>query len=91
MLHEIADAFDLAIDERLGVVRAEVTSAEPLDNAQRDRIQEELTRVAGKQARCEFSVNPDLIGGVVARIGSTVYDGSVRSQLENLRERLIAN
>ena len=50
----------------------------------------ELSRLSGKQVRCDFSIDPALIGGVVARIGSTVYDGSVRSQLETLRERLVA-
>jgi F-type H+-transporting ATPase subunit delta len=50
----------------------------------------ELSRVAEKQVRCEFFIDPTLIGGIVARMGSTVYDGSVRTQLETLRERLVA-
>lgn len=91
MLAEIAKAFEGALDERLGVVRAEVASAAPLDDEQRNNLQGELSRVAGKQVRCEFSINSELIGGVVARIGSTVYDGSVRSQLQRLRERLVTS
>jgi F-type H+-transporting ATPase subunit delta len=47
--------------------------------------------VSGKQVRCEFSIDPNLIGGVTARIGSTVYDGSVRTQLQTMREQLIAH
>lgn len=90
MLGEIADAFEAVLDERAGLVRAEVQSAAPLNEQERSAIQQELARVAGKQVRCEFSTDPALIGGVVARIGSTVYDGSVRTQLASLRERLAA-
>ena len=90
ILGEIADAFETVLDERSGVVRAEVQSAAELNERQRAAIQQELSRVAGKQVRCEFAVDPALIGGVVARVGSTVYDGSVRTQLASMRERLAA-
>jgi len=90
ILNEIADAVEIALDERLGVVRADVKSALTLNDRQQIDLQQELSRVSGKQVRCDFSIDPGLIGGVIARIGSTVYDGSVRSQLENLRERLVA-
>jgi F-type H+-transporting ATPase subunit delta len=89
-LSEIADAFQNALDERLGIVRAAVTSAAPLNDRQQTELQQTLSRVAGRQVRCEFDTDPELIGGVVARIGSTVYDGSVRTQLETLRERLVS-
>ena len=90
ILEDVAEAFEAAIDERMGVVRAEVRSAAPLNDQQRDALRQELSRVANKQVRCDFSVDPALIGGVVARIGSTVYDGSVRTQLDTLHERLVA-
>jgi F-type H+-transporting ATPase subunit delta len=90
-LNEIADAFELALDERMGILRAEVTSAAPLDETQQAALQQQLSRVSGKQVRCEFKIDPALIGGVTARIGSTVYDGSVRTQLQNMRERLVAH
>lgn len=90
LLNDIAEAFEAALDERLGVVRADVKSAAPLNDRQQLELQQELSRVSGKQVRCDFSTDPELIGGVVARIGSTVYDGSVRTQLEGLRERLVA-
>jgi len=90
ILNEIAEAFEAALDERMGLVRADVRSAAPLNESQRTALQQELSRVANKQVRCDFSVDPSLIGGVVARIGSTVYDGSVRTQLETLRERLVS-
>jgi F-type H+-transporting ATPase subunit delta len=91
LLDEIADAFEQALDERMGIVRAEVTSAGPLNDGQQAELQQELSRVSGKQVRCNYSIDPELIGGVVARIGSTVYDGSVRTQLQNMRERLVAH
>ncbi len=89
-LPDVAEAFEIVLDERLGIVRADVKSAAPLNDRQQSDLQQELSRLSGKQVRCNFSIDPELIGGVVARIGSTVYDGSVRSQLETLRERLVA-
>ena len=71
------------MDERLGFVRAEVSSAAPLDAPRQVRILEsELSRLTGKRMRLRFDVDPELLGGVVARIGSTVYDGSVRGELQ---------
>jgi F-type H+-transporting ATPase subunit delta len=90
MLDEVIDAFESEIDARLGIVRAQVTTAAPLDDTQRAEMQATLARVAGKQVRADFKVDPALIGGAVARIGSTIYDGSVRGQLDTLRTRLVS-
>ncbi|HYP12961.1 MAG TPA: ATP synthase F1 subunit delta [Bryobacteraceae bacterium] len=90
ILHDIATAFESALDERMGYVRADVRSAVPLSTRHQADLEQELSRVAGKRVRLHFQVDPALIGGVVARIGSTVYDGSVRTQLEQMRERLVA-
>jgi F-type H+-transporting ATPase subunit delta len=89
-LSEMREAFEIAIDEALGVVRAEVVSADKLDDQQSAALQTELTRLSGKQVRLQFSVDPSLLGGVLARLGSTVYDGSIRGQLEQMRRRLTA-
>lgn len=90
LLGDIRRSFQTLLDERLGVVRADVSSALPLDEAQRARVAAELGRVTGKQVRCEYSVDPALVGGVSARIGSTIYDGSVRGRLATLRRSLAA-
>ena len=90
LLDDMADAYETALDERLGILRADVKSASPLSDRQQSDLQQELSRLSGKRVRCDFSIDPALIGGVIARIGSTVYDGSVRSQLEAMRERLVA-
>ena len=76
------------MDERLGFARAEVSSPRELTETQRGAINSQLDRITGKRIRMRFSVDPTLIGGVVARIGSTVYDGSVRGQLQTLGRRL---
>ena len=87
-LAEVIDAFDMLLDERLGFIRAEVVSASELEPRQKDRLSEELAKLAASQVRMRFAVDPDLIGGVTARLGSKVYDGSVRGQLATLRQRL---
>lgn len=86
----IADALEVVLDERLGFARAEVTSAAELNQEQRTELGAVLERLTGKRVRARFAVDRALIGGVVARIGSTVYDGSVRGQLQSIERRLSA-
>jgi F-type H+-transporting ATPase subunit delta len=92
-VHEIpsmVEAFEVLLDEHLGFIRADVTSATPLDDAQKSALGEQLTRMAGKKAKLNFETDPALVGGVVARMGSKVYDGSVKGQLERLRATLLS-
>ena len=88
-LGDIIERFELALEERSGIVSAEVTSARELADAQRNELKASLEKRTGKQVKFNFALDPDLIGGVVTRVGSTVYDSSVRTQLENLREELV--
>jgi F-type H+-transporting ATPase subunit delta len=88
LLGAILSSFDLIMDERLGFARAEVSSPRELTETQRGAISAQLEHTTGKRIRTRFAVDPELIGGVVARIGSTVYDGSVRGQLLTLGRRL---
>ncbi len=90
LLSEIIHSFETIVDERLGFARADVTSARELTAEQRTALTAELERLTGKRIRMRFSVDESLIGGAVARIGSTVYDGSVRGQLQSLGRRLEA-
>lgn len=87
-LSQIREALEVVLDERLGIVRAEVSSAQPLNAEQTRTIEAQLERVSGKQIRMRTTVDPELLGGVIARIGSTVYDGSIRGQLEVMRRKL---
>jgi F-type H+-transporting ATPase subunit delta len=74
--------------EKLGRVRAKVTSAVPLDEAAARLLAEKIAGATKAQVVVERAVDPALIGGVVAQVGSLVYDGSVRTQLEQLRRTL---
>ena len=88
IISEIREAFDRQVDERLGFAQAEVISAAALDQRLSNNLQSELSELTGKRMRLRFRIDPDLIGGVVARIGSTVYDGSVRGELRLLAKKL---
>lgn len=71
------------------IVRAEVTTALPLAPDRMTQIQQRLAEVTGRHVMLTTKVDPALIGGVIARVGSTVYDGSVATQLVKIRERLV--
>jgi F-type H+-transporting ATPase subunit delta len=88
LLEEAGEAFEMEIDARRGVVRVDVASPRELTAAEREALSRELAGLTGRQPRLRFRLEPGLIGGLVARVGSTVYDGSVRGQLEGMRHRL---
>ncbi|HXG33663.1 MAG TPA: ATP synthase F1 subunit delta [Bryobacteraceae bacterium] len=88
LLGEIRDAFQAVVDERQGIRRADVVSARELGDSERKLVSDQLSRLTGKRVLCRFALDAGLIGGLTARIGSTIYDGSVRGQLEVLRRRL---
>jgi F-type H+-transporting ATPase subunit delta len=88
VIGDIREAFEEQLDERLGFVRAEVSSAAPLSAPLSAGLEAELSKLTGKRMRLRFDVDPDLLGGVVARIGSTVYDGSIRGELRELGRKL---
>ncbi|MDI1240550.1 MAG: ATP synthase F1 subunit delta [bacterium] len=88
-LREINDKFASVLEERSGRVAADVISARELSADQKGELKANLEKLTGKQVQLNFGIDQSIIGGVVTRVGSTVYDGSVRTQLENLREELI--
>jgi F-type H+-transporting ATPase subunit delta len=87
-LSEVNKRFAQILDERSGVVSAEVTTARPVAQSSQDALRTKLTAMTGKSVRLSFTTDEELIGGIVTRIGSTIYDGSVRNQLQQVRERL---
>ena len=89
LLPTIARAYRAMADNRAGRVRATVTSAVPLGAAELDRVRGALEQRTGRKVVAETHVDPELIGGVVARVGDLVLDGSVRTQLDELRRRLL--
>jgi F-type H+-transporting ATPase subunit delta len=76
------------VDERKGIVAARVTAAASLNSAEQAALRESLARATGKQVNLTVGTDPDLLAGVIVQIGSTVYDGSIRTQLQEMRKRL---
>lgn len=90
-LPAIARELNLMVDEKAGRVRATVTSARPLSTDQTGQIQQALEKNSGKQVLLEKKEDPTLLGGVIAQVGDLVFDGSVRTQLELMREQILAD
>jgi F-type H+-transporting ATPase subunit delta len=90
-LGAVVEAFGKLREEKLNVARALVTTALPLDHGDRSSWEEALAKAAGKPVRIEYNTDPSLIGGAVARIGSVLYDGSVRGSLEKIRQSLLGD
>jgi F-type H+-transporting ATPase subunit delta len=90
-LSGIIDAFEKLVDERLGKLQVEVASARGLDRQQQQALIERLEAMTGKRIVLNLKIVSDLVGGLVVRLGSTVYDGSVRGQLEALGRQLTSN
>jgi F-type H+-transporting ATPase subunit delta len=89
VLPGIARELRAMVDEKVGRVRATVTSARPLPADHVAKLQATLEQATGKKVLLEKQEDPSLLGGVVAKLGDTVYDGSVRSQLERMREQIL--
>lgn len=80
--------FAQVLDDRSGVVSAQVTSARPVSGDTRASLEAKLNEVTGKKIRLSFTTDESLLAGIVTQIGSTIYDGSVRNQLQRLGEEL---
>jgi F-type H+-transporting ATPase subunit delta len=88
ILPEMEEAFLSELNERLGIVDAEVTSAHELNDDEKRQLSTVLEQRTGKKVEARFQIDGALLGGAVVRLGSTIYDGSVRDQLKRLREQL---
>lgn len=88
LLREIEQAFQSDLNARLGIAEARVTSARDLNDDEKRRLTEALERRTGKKIEARFHKDESLLGGAVVQVGSTVYDGSVREQLDRLRQQL---
>jgi F-type H+-transporting ATPase subunit delta len=84
----ISERFAAELEERSGVVTAEIISARELPPNEKGELKTQLEKLTGKSVNMDFQIDQDIIGGVVTRIGSTVYDGSIRSKLNALKEQL---
>ena len=88
---EINRRFATVVDERSGVVAVSVTTARPVSDATKADVQQRLGSITGKDVRLTFAIDEELVGGMITRIGSTVYDGSIRNQLKQMEQRLVGN
>jgi len=89
-VEEVVAAYRAELDSRRGISEVEVTSARTLDSGERHAMEQQVARLAGTEVRAHFREDGALLGGAVVRIGSTVYDGSVRGRLDRMKQELMA-
>lgn len=89
MLAEIARQFAVELDAKLGFVEAEISSARQLSADEKREIETRIEHMTGKKVRASYKSSPELLGGAMVRVGSTIYDGSVRGQLESIKQELV--
>jgi F-type H+-transporting ATPase subunit delta len=91
LVPELAASYQQRLLAHQNIVRADVTSAAPLSPEKTKALEESLSQVTGKKVELSVRVDPELLGGLVAAIGSTVYDGSVKTQLQRMKQELVAS
>jgi len=89
-VNEVAAAYRLELQQRLGIRQAEIVTARELSGEERSALVAEVGKLAGARIEPSFKLDASILGGTVVRIGSTVYDGSVRGRLDRLKEALVA-
>ena len=89
ILPDLITEYGYLIDAHYGKVHAEITTAVPLSEEEKGRLQERLTAITGKEVVVTAGVNPEIMGGLVARVGDKLIDGSVQTKLKELRRSLI--
>jgi F-type H+-transporting ATPase subunit delta len=88
MLPQIVRQFEVELNQRLGVTEAEITSARELTAEEKAALEQQVEKITGKKVRAQYATRPDVLGGAIIRLGSTIYDGSVRGQLQRIKEQL---
>ncbi|MEQ8330904.1 MAG: ATP synthase F1 subunit delta [Longimicrobiales bacterium] len=89
LFRDIAGQFHALVDEHMGREHVEVTVARPVDDSTRDLLVQRLSALLGKTAIPHMRVNPEIVGGMIVRTGDTIYDGSVRRHLDDMRRQLL--
>lgn len=87
-LPRIVEQLKKELDARLGFAEAHVSSARELGDDERRSLESQIEKLTGKKVRAQFGLDASLLGGAVVRIGSTIYDGSVKGQLEKIKEAI---
>lgn len=91
LVHDVACAYRLALQQRLGIQQAQIVTARALSKEEQAALVMEVGKLAGSRIEANFELDKSVLGGTVVRIGSTVYDGSVRGRLERLKEALVSD
>jgi F-type H+-transporting ATPase subunit delta len=91
MLDEVIRDFQHELDSRMGFAEAEITTVRDLSDGERRALEAQVENLTGKKVRASYSRDSAILGGAVVKIGSTIYDGSVRGQLQRIREQLAAD
>ena len=91
LFSEIVKQVEEELNDRMGFAEAQVTSARPLNDPEKQLLEAEIAKLTGKQVRARYQQDSSLLGGAVVQVGSTIYDGSVNGQLERIREQLVEN
>jgi F-type H+-transporting ATPase subunit delta len=89
-LAEIARAVESELDARLGFAEANVTSARELTAAEKGALEEKIETMTGRKVRAHYATDRTILGGAIVRLGSAIYDGSVKGQLQRMKEQLAA-
>lgn len=87
-LSRIIEQLEKELDARLGFAEAQISSARELAEAEKRALEAQIAKTTGKKVRASYGLDPSLLGGAVVRIGSTIYDGSVKGQLEKIKEAI---
>jgi len=87
-LARIVEQFEKELDRRMGLADAQISSARELGDAEKHTLESEIAKLTGKRVRAQYGLDSSLLGGAVVRIGSTIYDGSVKGQLEKIKEAI---
>jgi F-type H+-transporting ATPase subunit delta len=89
LFSEILKQLEQELDERQGLAEAQVSSARQLSDPEKQMLEAEISKLTGKKVRARYEQDASLLGGAVVQVGSTIYDGSVKGQLERIREQLV--
>jgi len=88
LLDPVVKDFEQGLNQRLGFAEADITSARDLSDAERRALERQIENLTGKKVRAHYARDTSILGGAVVRLGSTIYDGSIKGQLARIREQL---
>jgi len=91
LLPQIVRSFELEINQRLGFAEAQITSARDLTDPEKRTLEVQLEKLIGKKIKAQYGRDRTVLGGVVVKVGSTIYDGSVLGQLHKLRQQMVGS